>query len=210
MAFLKKYGWKESKLDGTEQKFQEIKSFRIPEEYTYIPFLPKVENQGSTNMCVTYAIAAHIDWNLNVDNAQDNTTNNHIDKHQIYSIRKIKGDNGMSFKEALHFLRHEGVNTDLGVAKITKYAMVGSVLALKQALLLNGPCIAGLIVRAPEAVEFWNGPQNYGGHAIAFVGYNREGFIIRNSWGPRYGNQGYSILKYADFDKVLECWTIID
>ena len=38
------------------------------------------------------------------------------------------------------------------------------------------------------------------------VGYNKEGFIIRNSWGTSYGNNGYSILKYKDFNKVIECW----
>jgi hypothetical protein len=29
------------------------------------------------------------------------------------------------------------------------------------------------------------------GHACALVGYNRSGFIIRNSWGPGWGRSGY-------------------
>jgi len=38
------YGYTESKLDGTEHKFGEISGLDIPEEYSYIPYLPKIIN----------------------------------------------------------------------------------------------------------------------------------------------------------------------
>jgi len=204
------YGWQPSKLDGSESNFQPIKNFNIPEEYSYVQYLPEVENQGHTNMCVTYSLAAHLDWNCNVDSGSENNRNNHINKQEIYAVRSIPGDRGMSFKEALNYVKKHGVKSDRGNIKIEKYAMIKSELALKHALLLNGPCIGGLMVKNPESKEFWNGPKNLGGHAIAIVGYNKEGFIIRNSWGKTYGNQGYWVLKYGDFLKILECWTIID
>lgn len=204
------YGWAPSKLDGTEYNFDELKNFPIPEEYSYIKYLPEVENQGHTNMCVTYALAVHLDWNCNVDNQQENNRNNHINKNEIYAVRKIAGDNGMTYKDAFSFLRHQGVNSDLGKLKIERYAMVRSELALKQALLLNGPCVCGVYVKNMDVFDFWNGDKNNGGHAIAIVGYNKKGFIIRNSWGKRYGQNGYWVLNYEDFDKILECWTIID
>lgn len=204
------YGWTPSTLDGSEHQFDEIKNFDIPEEYSYIEFLPEVENQGSTNMCVTYALSAHLDWNCNVDSSYDNRRNNHINKQEIYAVRSISGDNGMTFKEALNFLKKHGVKSDHGKLRIEKYAMVKSELALKQALLLNGPCVGGIYVRTPNALDFWNGNKNLGGHAIAIVGYNKHGFIIRNSWGTRYGKKGYWVISYNDFPKILECWTIID
>jgi len=34
--------------------------------------------------------------------------------------------------------------------------------------------------------------QTYGGHAVAIVGYNAKQFIIRNSWGPGWGDHGYA------------------
>jgi hypothetical protein len=37
------------------------------------------------------------------------------------------------------------------------------------------------------------------GHAIALVGYTRDGFIIQNSWGTRWGNGGFALLPYEDF-----------
>jgi hypothetical protein len=99
---------------------------------------------------------------------------------------------------------------DYGNVKIERYSMVKSIESLKQALLLNGPCIGGMYVKDNNKTEFWIGNQNNGGHAIAIVGYDKKGFIIRNSWGKNYGNRGYATLKYEDFHCLLECWTIVD
>ena len=37
------------------------------------------------------------------------------------------------------------------------------------------------------------------GHAVALVGYTQDGFIVQNSWGPRWGSGGYALLPYEDF-----------
>jgi hypothetical protein len=37
------------------------------------------------------------------------------------------------------------------------------------------------------------------GHAIAIVGYTSQGFIIQNSWGKSWGNEGFALLPYEDF-----------
>jgi hypothetical protein len=38
-----------------------------------------------------------------------------------------------------------------------------------------------------------------GGHAIALVGYTAQGFIVQNSWGRKWGKQGFALLPYEDF-----------
>ncbi|MBL8471609.1 MAG: C1 family peptidase [Rhodocyclaceae bacterium] len=38
-----------------------------------------------------------------------------------------------------------------------------------------------------------------GGHAIALVGYGREGFVVQNSWGTDWGAGGFALLPYEDF-----------
>lgn len=46
-----------------------------------------------------------------------------------------------------------------------------------------------------------------GGHAIAIVGYNEQGFLLQNSWGPKWGSHGYAILTYDDWlDNAMDCW----
>lgn len=37
------------------------------------------------------------------------------------------------------------------------------------------------------------------GHAVAFVGYTRQGFIVQNSWGAGWGAGGFALLPYEDF-----------
>lgn len=37
------------------------------------------------------------------------------------------------------------------------------------------------------------------GHAIALVGYTRDGFIVQNSWGATWGKGGFALLPYEDF-----------
>lgn len=38
-----------------------------------------------------------------------------------------------------------------------------------------------------------------GGHAFAIVGYTPLGFVIQNSWGPKWGFKGFAILPYEDW-----------
>lgn len=46
-----------------------------------------------------------------------------------------------------------------------------------------------------------------GGHAFAIVGYNRDGFIIQNSWGQGWGTAGRAVLQYEDWlENAMDCW----
>jgi len=38
-----------------------------------------------------------------------------------------------------------------------------------------------------------------GGHAVAIVGYTKDGFIIQNSWGKEWGVDGFALLPYEDY-----------
>jgi hypothetical protein len=38
-----------------------------------------------------------------------------------------------------------------------------------------------------------------GGHAFAITGYNSQGFIVQNSWGPDWGYFGFAVLSYEDW-----------
>lgn len=48
-----------------------------------------------------------------------------------------------------------------------------------------------------------------GGHAVAIIGYTRDGFIIQNSWGEDWGHKGFALLPYEDWMlHASDCWVV--
>lgn len=69
---------------------------------------------------------------------------------------------------------------------------------------------AGFTVKSKKA--WWTIPAQKatpadGGHAFAIVGYNKDGFIIQNSWDTAWGSAGRAVLTYEDWlDNSMDCW----
>jgi len=212
---MRNYGFKMSKLDGTEYEFKVNRNSSLPLEFSYKKYLPPILNQGERSICVPCAISAHLDWNYNVDNNGKIFKSNKILINDIYEARKNKStNNGMQIKDALDYLRKTGVKSKGGLMKIRQYAKVTNTIALKYAIVMNGPCIGALRVYNDEKTDFWKrdyeGQEMLGGHAVAIIGYDMNGFILRNSWGTSYGKSGYSTISFDDANKFLEIWTIYD
>lgn len=202
-------GYRPSELDGSEHIYAFPKeSMNLPEKYSYRKFLPRVLNQGSRPICVPCSVSTYLNWRENLETGKK--TNNNIDYEEIYSTKKIAGE-GMTFKEAFSYLRHHGVSSSKGTLKIGAYAMVKSEFFLKAAIFMNGPCVGALPVYNGTD-EFWvkrYGDTLQGYHAIAIVGFDEKGFIIRNSWGTSFGDKGYTTLPYDHLSRMLEIWTMI-
>ena len=201
-------GFMPSVIDGNEQIFREPKNMGLPKEYSYKKYLPKVLNQGSDPICVPCSLSANINWRLNLRKGKPK--DNEISLYDIFKSRTTEGE-GMTFKDAFKYLMETGVETKEGNYKIGSYAMVNSILAIKFAVVANGPCVGVLpVYNADSADEFWN--EKYGEflgyHAVSIVGYDENGVIIRNSWGSSYGSDGYTLVKNKDLNKFKEIWTI--
>ena len=80
---------------------------------------------------------------------------------------------------------------------------------MKYSIVSNGGCIFALPVKSMYVPEFWKGNNDLGGHAICCVGYNKEGFILQNSWGYEFGDQGKCVLPYSDIKYLMEAWGVI-
>lgn len=94
---------------------------------------------------------------------------------------------------------------------------------IKQALVQGFPVVFGMqvfgsleseqtaqtgIVDLPAPNE-----QSLGGHAVVFAGYDdaRQSFLVRNSWGPQWGQGGYFWLPYtyvSNPELVFDIWVI--
>ena len=203
-------GYIQSELDGTEHQV-DIDLFEVPKEISYRDSMPPVENQGYTSKCVCYSLAGILDWKVNRLDADSFTGSNHFDKDELYSIRARKDLAGMQIKEALKYLKHHGLSSDKGNVTISQYAIVNSRSAevMKRCLVAYGPIVIGLPVYNTSGFDFWNGAQFAGGHAVCIIGYNENGFLIRNSWGQNWGWAGHVILPFDDIDKILEAWVVI-
>jgi hypothetical protein len=198
-----------STMDGSEKIFGLDNTPTIPNEYTYVDNLPDVLDQGSAQICVPCTVSSYLNWKKNLEDGI--VKDNSVYLYEIYRSRTNIGE-GMTYKDALKYLRKNGVKSKSGVLKINSYGRVLSKEVLKYALILNGPCFGALPVYSDRDKfwEKWAGDTFCGYHAIALVGYNEEGFIIRNSWGRKFGDNGYVTIPYEDFDELIEIWTVID
>ena len=218
------YGYVPSVLDGTELEINETdyQSLPLPEKYSYYNYMSPILDQGAESTCVPHSISAAYDYYnamMHPETSVDGKfTNKGISIHQIYNAKTNIGE-GMSYKEALEFCKKHGVISEKAYlkkqaetpTKIYDYARVMSLLAIKQCLVINGPVMIATWVKNPNSSTFWKGNTNYGGHATCLIGYddNKQGFLLRNSWGRNFGERGYTWFPYKDFKDILEAWTII-
>jgi C1A family cysteine protease len=104
--------------------------------------------------------------------------------------------------------------------RISKYIRIETLQEMKQCLADGFPFAFGISVYEsfesdrvavtgtvpnPKASE-----EMLGGHAMLCVGYNEKSkrFIVRNSWGPDWGANGYCTLPYEYMQTADDIWTV--
>ncbi len=49
-----------------------------------------------------------------------------------------------------------------------------------------------------------------GGHAFAILGYNKDGFVVQNSWGSKWGYKGFAVIRYQDWvENGSDAWVAV-
>lgn len=166
----------------------------LPSQYR-LPIEGEVLDQGNTNSCVACSAYELINYHCKIEHVPCNI--------KYMDIYKEKGTSkGMSPRDAFEYMKsHKFIRT---------YAKINDIDTLKKSLIANGPAIMALPVYDSSRNDFWNGSKLEGGHAVAIVGYDKDSFIIKNSWGSIYGKYGYYEFPFSDWRKVMELWTILN
>ena len=191
----------------------------IPDEYQIKKYSGRVLNQEAMPMCSACAALNNVEWRFYM-----NDVNHPIDlsEEYLYSQRSNFPSAGMIPRNTFEILKNNGVCTyqsykdkdnskiaeECKIYRIKGFARIEDYETIKKCLITNGPVYIALPVKNDSSPEFWNGNKSLGGHAISIVGYDKEGFIIKNSWGMNFGSSGYCKLKYKDQKNILEAWTL--
>lgn len=194
--------------------------------------LPSVRNQGSRGTCAAHAGSTIKEY----QERQDTGYRGKFSPEFIYFYRANKPNTGMFSRDVMKILAERGCCTEATLPyqskeanaateipkaaetealgyKIAEYARVNTIEELKTALYQNGVCYISFPVYDTRP-EFWRkktpDSKLVGGHAVCVVGYDDRGFIIRNSWGTSFGENGYVWYPYNDFGQHWDIWTAID
>lgn len=193
--------------------------------------LEPIRNQGSQGTCAAQTAACMKEWQETVDY----NFKGYMSPQFIYNNRENQTTEGMFGRDVMRILSSIGsveeTTYEYGkiepvedidekyynkakLHKIKNYARVYDIENLKKALKLNGPCYIAFPVYNANSMRMWfkesESSEMQGGHAMTVVGYNEEGFIIRNTWGIHWGDKGYCIYPYSDWGSHWEIWTTID
>lgn len=214
------------------------KSNTYPNTLDFRPYLENVRNQGEQGSCFAFAVSSmkeiqeHKDYNfegyMSPQFFYDVRSN-------LYDDDKTN-DEGMFGRDVMKILskigickEHEypyGVENSKHKNKIAKtiydsakkhtcssYGRIYTINELKISLYENGPCLICMPVYnyGPKMWKKEHDTQELlGGHAMCIVGYTNKDFIIRNSWGDKWEDEGYCYYPFSEWNSHWEIWTSID
>lgn len=210
-------------------------SINYPEELDLRDELMPIRDQGSQGTCYAQSAACMKEWH----EKHNYGFNEYFSPQFFYNLRpnnyddNLNNDEGMFGRDVMRLLKNygicsekmypygliehkdeipENIYTEAKFNVIKAYARVNTIEDLKMSLYLNGPALVGFPVYNYTG-QMWKrrGNESFkGGHAMTIVGYNNEGFLIRNSWGELWNGTGYTTYYYKDWGAHWEIWSCVD
>ena len=194
----------------------------LPEEYITDKEVP-VLNQGANSDCVAHAIAVAIAHGQYKAEGKFNDFSRGY-SYGNRKLTDAQGE-GMIVRQALKNCNHDGdclnivfpyrgtypkmkakiaekpkeYAREAAKSKIVNYCRLYSEREIKKAIMRQGAVVIGTTlfegfgthVKVPTKDS-----KKTGGHAMCCVGWNKEGWIIQNSWGSLWGDHGYCYMPY--------------
>lgn len=185
-----------------------------------------VRDQGNNGACVAFTASAIKE----VQERRDTGFDEYMSPLFIYEHRENTKTEGMYPRDLMRILTKIGSVPETAMPynkparfttklrrsaynyRIKGYASITTIDALKSSLVKHGPALLGIPVYNYGASLWKKGTSDVfrGGHAVAIVGWNETGFIIRNSWGPTWNGDGHTIFPFTDWGLQWEVWSTID
>jgi C1A family cysteine protease len=207
-----------------------VDNLKLPSEFL-CPHLRNVKDQGSRGTCVAMTLSC-------MKEVQETTElpeliDDLMSPNSLYFYRKpeegmycrnamkILKDKGMCLERTFPYTMHDepGKIPEEAVEEASKYviksyAQVETIEGAKKALVEFGPLLIAFPYYNNGRPEFWVPPsvdaKIDGGHAVSVVGWNKKGFILRNSWGEDWNGDGHVIYPYSNWGLHWELWSSID
>jgi Papain family cysteine protease len=200
----------------------------LPTTFNYLNILLPVRNQGPRGTCAAFTAACIKEVQEKREHAE---FTGYFSPDSIYFHRENKPSAGMYARDLMKILSVYGAAREAFLPysniepkslnkqtvedafnfRISGYARVNSIEAAKTAIYNNGPLLGAFPYFSNGTNYFWraNGRMT-GGHAVAVVGWDNTGFLLRNSYGPSWNGNGYIIWPYTDFSMAWELWSTVD
>lgn len=199
----------------------------IPETYSVKNALLPVRDQKQTSMCGAFSAATIKEYQEKIDI----NLNEYLSPEYLYYYRPNKDTDGMYLKDIMAILLKQGIcreNTwkfekqkpsddklvEATNHKIKNYARCDTIQDAKKAIYLTGPILFSVPVYNTSVTTFWKRSSDMqilqGGHAMTMVGYTKDSFIVRNSWGTNWGDDGYTEFPFSDFDIIWDIYCSYD
>lgn len=183
--------------DKTGVEVAKVKTHhKLPEEYDTCKYLLPVIDQGNRGICASVSMTDVLSFTRKFHKFGDLPP-----RDIFYLCRSDKSKDGMTIRECLNQAKERNF--------IKSFALVNTPEIARNCLVMHSPLIIGLPVYNFDTYFWRKSGKLIGGHAVVLCGYNKEGFILKNSWGNSYGNGGYITIPYSDWPFVLECWTVL-
>jgi len=191
----------------------------LPIRVDYRPDMLPVREQGIANSSLAFACASIKEW----QEKQDCGFKGYMSPAFIYRTRRNFPEAGMTVRDALDILLKRGIPSEYRFPYVGKdedlrsvsedtlaearnfriegYAFVNTIDGAKRALITYGP----LLIIVPAYNYGWrmwaSGIHSscLGLQAMCIVGYNQVGFILRNSWGQNWADNGHTLFPFEDF-----------
>ena len=197
----------------------------IPKKIDWRAYLPPVKNQGNQGSSLACAAAIIAEWHARKIKKEVFTGSPQF----LFNVRRNKEETLMTGRDIMKLLKVFGcckeevypyytkdvITADIYTAattnKIEGYARIRTMESLKKSLVVNGPCLICFPVYN-HTTKLWKqrkDEEKLGCHAMAIIGYNQIGFIVRNSWGKHWDNNGYCMYPYSDWGCHDEIWTAV-